>query len=235
MQLYDYLKPLPAPPETWDVSGLPKSPWGMLANDSEGDCTCASACHMQMVYDARIGLPNLVYTDDQCLNLYGRVNGGHDDGAVELFVLREWQKHGITGDHDKLFAYTSVNRANHQLVRQANWLFDGLYLGVALPLAVQGLDHWDVVGDWQADPISQPGSWGGHAINSVSYDKDSIRFVSWGRVMSMTWKFWDVYCEEAYALLPMDWHKQPNAQAIHDGLKVKELEADIKRIKGQGA
>src|SRR5207244_2796479 len=50
LRLTTYLKPeLPEPPPSLDVTaGI--IGWGMLGNDRYGDCTCAAAAHMEMVW-----------------------------------------------------------------------------------------------------------------------------------------------------------------------------------------
>lgn len=197
LKLEAYLRDLPPAPSSFDgTQGI--AAWLMYANNAYGDCTCAAAGHMEMVWSKLAGTPKQ-YTDQQILDLYGRVNGGHDDGAVELFVLREWRNNGLAGD--KIHAYAMVRVADLNLAKQATALFTGLYIGVSLPVRAQDQGAlWDDTGG-QA-PEDQPGSWGGHAVPVVAYDDSSLTVVTWGRLQRMTWNFWRRYVEEAWAVIP---------------------------------
>ncbi len=223
LKLSTYLRQLPPPPPSVDwTQGITN--WGMLGNDRLGDCTCAAAAHAEMVWSRVIGTPR-AFTDDQVINLYNRVNGGADDGAVELFVLREWHTNGLTPD-SRILAYASVQPADVELVKTATSLFAGVYIGVALPISAQAQAAWDVApGDL---PDMQPGSWGGHAVNVVAYDPDGLTVVTWGALKRMTWAFWSKYVEEAWAILPADFEKMP--AAIPGVLDFATLQADIAQI-----
>ena len=221
LRLTAYLPTLPPAPDTFSLTGNVSAPWGMLANDHLGDCTCAAAAHMDMVWTAQVGDP-VVFTDDQVVEFYNRVNGGSDDGAVELFVLKEWRNNGGPAGR-KIYAYVNVPR-DPITTKAATFLFDGLYIGVALPVTAQGQQVWDVVGSGQ-DPVAQPGSWGGHAVNVVGYDSGSVYVVTWGAIKEMTWAFWNTYVEEAWAILPLEF--QDKAPGSFD---FAALQADLAQI-----
>lgn len=217
LRLANYVKTMPAPPATLSLTDAVKVPWGMLANDHLGDCTCAAAAHMDMIWAAQTG-EVLVFTDEQVIEFYNRVNGGADNGAVELFVLAEWRKNGGPAGR-KIHAFVNVKLGDRDTAKAAAWLFGGLYIGVALPVIAQGQSVWDVSGDGNA-PIAQPGSWGGHAVNVVGYDEGSVYIVTWGAVKQMTWAFWDRYVEEVWAVLPEEYE-------LDKAFNAAALEADI--------
>ena len=222
LRLSSYLKALPAAPSALDLAPFVKAPWGMMANDRLGDCTCAAAGHLDMIWSAQAGAP-VTFTDDQIVEFYNRVNGGSDDGAVELFVLKEWRTNGGPAGR-KIHAFVQIsNLGDHELVKSAAFLFGGLYLGVALPVTAQGQAVWDVAGDPQA-PAAQPGSWGGHAVPIIGYDATGVTVLTWGAPMRMTWAFHDHYTEEAYAVLPEEYVADP---AVFDAAA---LEADLGQI-----
>src|SRR5579872_3337219 len=163
LKLARYLLPsLPAVQSACDLSGKVAVPWGMYRNDSLGDCTCAAAGHMVMLWSAIAGKP-VVPAETDILAAYNAVNGGVDQGAVELDVLNLWRKTGIGGD--TLLAFAEVDPANGDHVRQAFCLFEGLYIGLQLPLSASDQFHahqpWTPV----AGPQGQTGSWGGHSVN----------------------------------------------------------------------
>jgi hypothetical protein len=67
------------------------------------------------------------------------------------------------------------------------------------------MDVWLVVSGAAGKAVS----WGGHCVLVVGYDKEFMYFVSWGRVMKMTWDFYEAYCDEAYVALTASWMKPP--------------------------
>ncbi len=233
LRLASYLRPeLPAAPPSLDIAeGI--SAWGMLANDRYGDCTCAAAAHMEMVWSRIAGQPK-DFTDEQVLDLYNRCNNGADDGANELFVLNEWRHNGLGGS--KIYAFAEVPPADIALVRQAAYIFSGLYLGVALPVTaqaqIQAQQPWDVVAN---GPSAQAWSWGGHAVSIIAYDDSGLTCVTWGRLQRMTWGFWQQYVEEAWAIIPEDFEQLPVGQKIVGALDFNQLVSDLQAIGGRPA
>jgi hypothetical protein len=179
---------------------------------------------MDMIWTAETG-QQVRFTDDQVIEFYNRVNGGSDDGAVELFVLSEWRRVGGPAGR-KIAAYVAVPLGDQKMAKAATWLFHGLYLGVALPYTAQGQNVWDVPAD-RNSPQAQPGSWGGHAVNVVGYDADGVTVVTWGALMRMTWAFWDAYVEEAWAILPSEYEDMADVPGDFD---FKQLQADLAEI-----
>ena len=209
---------IPAAPVSVDYASEVTS-WPMLANDVHGDCTCAAAGHLVLGWSAREGHPKQV-TDDDVLGLYGLVNHGVDDGAVCLDVLNAWRQTGLAGDQIAAYAAVDISQPAH--LRAALWLFGGLYLGVQLPLAVQGADAWTVV---PGSPGCDPGSWGGHAVSVHGYDAEGLTVVTWGRTLRCSWEFLAAYCDEAYAVLDeTDW--------LGDvpGIDLEQLRADLAAV-----
>lgn len=227
---------LPSAPETLDLSeGIVE--WGMLANNRLGDCTAAGAAHCEMVWSRIAGTPR-DFSDDEVIDFYSRVTqppydpktGANDDGAVELFVLREWRNKGI-GDR-KIHAYAAVTPSNLDQMHQALWLFSGVYLGVSLPVTAQSQTSqgtWDDTG--ATTPEAQPGSWGGHCIILVGRDKPNKRWkaVTWGQTIWLTDAFVTRYVEEAWAIVPEDFAtlSGPNAAS---GFDFDTLNADLAAI-----
>jgi hypothetical protein len=112
------------------------------------------------------------------------------------------------------------------------YIFEGCYIGVQLPKSaqpqVQNHQPWSVppggpVGD------GAPGSWGGHAIPVVAYDARGVTVVTWGALQTMTWSFWEVYCDEAYAILSKDY--LTGRSTTPEGFSLKQLQADLADLK----
>jgi hypothetical protein len=120
---------------------------------------------------------------------------------VVLDVLNYWRKNGLA-DH-KIGAYTSMSLTSHTEIMQAIWYFGGAYLGLNLPISAQTQKIWSVPKTGTSGDGS-PGSWGGHAVPIVAYNAIGPICISWGEKIQMTWAFYDVYCEEAYACFSQD-------------------------------
>lgn len=207
-------------------------------NDKLGDCTCAAAGHMIQTWTACVGR-EVIPTNDQVVAAYSGVTGYDgtprtDNGANELDLLNYWRKSGIAGH--QIEGYVGVDPKNADHVKQTIWLFGGAYIGLALPETAQSQRVWDVAGTWNSlkrklggglDPT--PGSWGGHAVPVLAYDADGLICDTWGETQRMTWKFFDQYCDEAYAVLsPSDWLKDGVSSPA--GVKIDALRSDLQAL-----
>lgn len=211
--------------------GSDRDEWGMLANDRLGDCTCAAALHLLQIWTHNCCGEAVNVTDADAIDAYsgacGYVPGdpSTDNGGYLLDVLRYWQKTGIAGR--KILAYVSVDPTHHAMVRAAEFLFGGLYCGFDLPLSAQGQDVWD----WEGSTgDGKPGSWGGHAVNQIVYGRSGQACITWGGEQRMTWSFWDVYCDEAYAVVSEDW-LDPTGKSP-PGFDLERLLADVAKVTG---
>ena len=208
---------LPAAPPALSYADKVK-PWPMYANDRLGDCTCAAACHMIELWSRLRGKA----TDPReatVVNTYKKLSP-QDQGCVMLDVLKFWRKTGF-GAH-RLYAFVALNLRNPEHIKLGVSLFGGVYLGVNLPTSAQAQTGpgkvWDVG--------SAAGGWGGHAINVVGYDAAGLDVVTWGMVQRMSWRFWDAYADEAWALLTADWRHPPTI----DGIDFRALEAQLNAV-----
>lgn len=220
---------LPAPPKELNYSkSVPNGNFGMLMNDTLGDCTIAAALHMELIFRAAVGA-TLVVTDAEALEGYERICGyspkdpNTDQGGVELDVLNAWRKAGIGGR--QIAAFVKLNPQNELEIKTAMALFGGIYTGFALPNSAQNQDVWTPV----RGSGGAPGSWGGHAIPFTDYTADGkFVCVTWGELKKATWAFFKKYCDEAYAIVSKDFldakGKTPS------GLDLKGLLADLKAI-----
>ena len=229
LALGDYLTPsLPSPPPAADwTKGI--TSWGMMLNDTLGDCTIAGAAHAVQVWTANTG--GIVTLPDSTVKKYYEKWDGYqpgnpstDNGGVELDVLNDWQKHGFAGN--KLVAFADPKPLNLVQIRQSIALFGGVYIGMALPITAQTEDVWDVVPKGGAN--AQKGSWGGHCVFVPKYDQHGFTCITWGQLKTMTLAFWKKYCDEAHTLLGQDWLAVKGAP---NGFNQAQLLADLKAIK----
>ena len=204
-------------------------PWGMLGNDTVGDCTCAAAGHADQIaetYGDKMVVP--VVTADEILSAYSAITGynpddpNSDTGANMLDVLRYWQKTGIAGE--KITAYVAFDPTNADHWRAVNYLFGFAYVGVWLPQSV--VNALPSIIDWtdESSPVVQQD---GHCVITAGYDAAGPKPVTWGDEIKATWGFMSKRCDEAYAVLLPTW-------ALGDpaGFDLAQLLADLKVVQG---
>jgi hypothetical protein len=231
-----YVTPsLPTPPPSFDLTSK-VSKWGMMDNDQIGDCTCAAAGHLIMEWTANAAKKMATPSDKQIVAAYSAVTGynpttgANDNGANEIDVLNYWRQSGIAGH--KIGAYVALEPSNHNHIMDSVYVFGGCYIGMQLPISaqaqVQNHQPWSVPpGGPTGD--GKPGSWGGHAIPVVAYDGRGVTVVTWGALQTMTWSFWETYCDEAYAILSSDY--MVGKTKTPQGFGMQELQADLADLK----
>jgi hypothetical protein len=224
----DYLTPgLPPPPPTADWTKGIKS-WGMMLNNTLGDCTIAGVGHAIQVWSANTGKIKTV-PDPTIESYYEKWDGyvpgkpSTDNGGIELDVLNDWQKQGFADN--VLVAFADPKPAKLAEVHQSIALFGGVYIGLSLPLTAQTQDVWDVVPNGGAK--AKPGSWGGHCVFVPKYDQKGFTCITWGQLKTMTLAFWNKYCDEAHTLLGQDWL---STKGSPNGFNEAQLQADLKSI-----
>jgi hypothetical protein len=230
LQLATYLE-LPAIPTACDWTKKAKAPWGMMKNDTVGDCTCAAAGHAIQCWTANASRKEVTITDAQVLKAYSAVTGydpnkpNTDRGAVAIEVLKYWRKQGIA--RHRIQAFVAPEPKNHAHIRAAVALFGSCYIGLSLPISAQRQQVWSVP---PGGPSGEgaAGSWGGHAVVVVGYNDHWLSCITWGAEKRMTWSFWDAYCDEAYAILSTDWVKAN--QSAPSGFDLEALKADLKQV-----
>lgn len=217
---------LPTPPKTYAAANKVSS-FPMFANDEFGDCTCAAVAHQEEVWTSYTKL--YTPTTQEVLDFYFlhtppcAPGGPGDTGRVELDVLNDWKNIGFGANKHKIAGYAAVNVHDVTEVKQAIWLFGGLYIGIALPITAQSQRKWKLV---NGGYDSEPGSWGGHAVNVVAYTGDSVTVATWGQRLQMTWGFWQEYVDEAYAVLSSEWA----AATSPTGFNFTQLQSDLSSI-----
>ena len=136
LRLARYLTPglPPPPPAITNSEGIAR--WGMMLNDTLGDCTIAGVAHAIEVVTLSQGA-EVTVPDATVLQIYEQWDGynpshpASDYGDVELDVLNDWPQQGFAGYKLQAFADPDAQDTGH--VRQAISLFGGLYIGLELP------------------------------------------------------------------------------------------------------
>lgn len=192
---------------------IPPGKWGTLGNLKINDCTCASAGHLIMTWTSSIGKVHKP-TTKAIVEAYSEITGfdPKTDGIGEpieaIKALKYWRKNGIAGR--KISAFVKLDFKNRKELIQAIYLYGGCYIGMNLPKSAEKQYYkgkkWTVPRSGPKGP-GEPGSWLGHALIIVGYNKNELRAISWGREILMTFDFWEAYVDEAYAVFSEDFIK----------------------------
>lgn len=218
---------LPDPPDeqNWYSS---IAAWPMDNNDMEADCTSAAAAHAIQQWTLYGQNMSIIMQADMVMALYQKTKAPDQDGAFLLDVLKFWMNTGVEtgyGNH-KITAFIGIDAGNLVHTKCAIAWFGNLMVGLSLPISAQTEDEvWEVV----PGPTSGVGTWGGHCVLLVGYDAGYLYFVSWGRVMKMSYVFYRTYCDEAYAILTRDFMKPPGNTPA--GLPWADLAQRMKALK----
>jgi hypothetical protein len=216
---------LPAPPKSINWGGKVPT-WPMYDNDTIGDCVCAGAGHLEQTWTANAGT-EITPAVSAVLQMYEQVGGyvpgdpSTDNGCDMLTACKWLRSTGLGGR--KIAGFVSVPITNPNLFNLAIFLFGGVYLGLALPLAAQDANSWSYMGGQSGNDAS--GSWGGHCVPVVDYDANGYTVVTWGQLLRMGPEFLRVYGDEAYALLSPDWIETKGVAPM--GFNLAQLEADL--------
>ena len=237
LKLAKYLT-LPAPPTAVDwYSKVPA--WGMMLNDTLGDCTVAEVGH-QILSASVYGSAPVVINDAQILSAYEDISGYQpgnpdtDNGAVIQDVLGYWRRVGIGGHRCLAFAQVAVS--DHTEVQQAILLFGSIDLGLNVPQSA--VDQFNAGQPWEVI-ADDGGIAGGHSVEGVGYrwtsavatDPTGVWLVTWGAVTHMSWSFWDRYVEEAWIVVLPEWL---NAQGVDpQGIDLYALGQDLSALVGE--
>lgn len=230
---------LPAPPPKKDWPGVSKvTAWGMMLNNTLGDCVIAAKGHAVLEWTALTGLKKAVTLPDPVILAGYEAVGGYvpgdpstDNGCDMLTAAQYFQATGFGGHRISAFATLAAGAAmNPTRWQEAINLFGLVDVGVALPAAWQDKtnpgDVWDVgpggstAGDWA------PGSWGGHDVPLMGYDSVAkvYKLITWGQEQYITEAAVKTYSDEAYSYLSPDWVYNGTAPNLY---KLAQLQADL--------
>lgn len=221
---------LPKVPQKYDWAKK-TSGYGILGNDTHGDCGPAGAAHQVQTWTANQGNEYVPALAD-VLDLYSRCTkppfdpqtGANDNGVQVIDLLNEWRQNGIAGH--KIGAFVSVPN-DWRYLTAAGYLFGGVGLGFSLPAYVQGKRKWATPAGHELVGNYQPGSWGGHWVITVSKAR-SMPVESWGMRIPTDWGFVGAYSDERWVVVSQDW--LGDHDLAPSGFNVAQLTADLALI-----
>jgi hypothetical protein len=163
----------------------PRGGWGMLGNDTHGDCTIAGIAHGQMVWNwaTSSGIPP--FTDNQIISQYMTLTGGADNGLDPVVVAQWWQNTGLTdnlGTVHRIRSFTALDNVEQCI--EAAFLFGFSGLAVWMPsTAEEQFAAGEPWSDTSGDPLQNEG----HFIPLVGRNSaGDLMVVTWGRLQGVT-------------------------------------------------
>lgn len=206
----------------WSIAQGRRTPVSMFDNDRISCCTVASIAHHDQIAGAQVGDPSPLTSAD-VLKLF-RGSGwspseGEGDGWSCLEAARAARSAGWVDGYVKC---EIISKGTLELIINE---FGGAYLGIDLPLSAQKQlgKVWEV---GEGDDF-KAGTWGGHAVTAVDFDRHGITVATWGSYQRMSWEFALTYVDELIALLLKRWRAQTLSPS---GVRFDEMRADLARL-----
>ena len=202
----------------------------MFGNDTIGDCTCAGAANLLILWTCHTGAITIP-TTEQVIAMYSAVTGyvpgnpSTDNGAAMTDVLAYLQSTGLCGH--KILAWAQIDHTNIRQRQLAVDLFGATYVGVQLPDSAQ--TQFSAGGSWEVVPNSPIDS--GHAIIHPGYGAlggDYGTWAKWDQKASSAWE--TAYIDEEYALISEDW-LDAVTKKTPEGLDLDTLQADLAMLR----
>lgn len=230
-KLDNYGASLAAPPAKSGDHAIVQDWQGMMGNDNLGDCVCAEAGHGTIFLNKLAGKDVAISTDD-VVAMYSAVTGytpkdpNSDQGTDMQAAASYRRKTGLSdaqGNRHKISAYLDLGAANATNLKKALYYFDNAGIGFQFPS--YAMSEFNAGQTWH---IKAGGTIeGGHDVLACAYDSRYIYCVSWGKLIRMTWTFFEKYCDEALVYLSdemLQGGKSPQ------GFDAATLQADLAQL-----
>jgi hypothetical protein len=205
------------------VSAATGGDWGMMGNDTAGDCTIADCAHQIMLRTANastIVIPTLA----QVMAVYSDISGYDpsqtdsqgdnptDTGADELTVCNYMQRYGLAGH--KIDASANLNPTNLMNLRWTVQLYGASRLGILCTDTM--IDQFQNGQPWE--PVDGAHVEGGHDVPDVLYVRDGLTtmhfVVTWQKLHPVTEAFLKWVLPDGRAIL-----EENHAECASDFLK----------------
>src|SRR5580704_461024 len=210
LPLSNYLRPSYVPrPEVWAYER--PIHYGMLLNDSTGDCVIAACAHLELSWQVVTAKPPTEITDEQVIADYSAVGNyvpgdpASDRGCDMLTAMHYGLRTGYVGRPPwQTFALLDVQ--NTDQIKVATYTFGGVLVGFSVPSSMADQINAGQEPDWKYRPNDKP-SGEGHCVLVTGYGRSGFALVSWGKVYRTSWQFWMANVDEAYSPVSRDWLK----------------------------
>ena len=177
---------LPVAPKSWTS---PRIKWGMLGNDTYGDCVVAGILHAIMAVGAFLKVV-ASFTTAQADDAYFALTGGPDSGLDPPGVFEEWNS-GTLPAPAQIFGeggpFVQIDPTNIQQMKNAIATFGWVGIWVNLQQAQE--DQFSNGQRWNYIPGSP--TVGGHFVIFTGFDRFGVGpyTVSWAKGFRSTWSF----------------------------------------------
>lgn len=212
--------PLPKPPASVAVPAV--ADWGILGNQTYGDCGPAGLEHGFEAAASDTREQETFPSEQQCIDYYFGFTGGQDSGVVLSQYLAYVQRNGYYGH--KVSAYAPVAVHDVPTLMFCVDAYDFAYCGISVTQAME--DAFDAGQPWTAATLEGP-VLGGHCVPAVGYTDEFLTVVTWGKTQQVAWPAWHGMAEEAWCVLTGE---IDSAGTDGHGLNLAALQADLGKL-----
>lgn len=198
---------LPPLPISYDIdSALGVTDSHVFNNSTYGDCVISARAHQTLRFEMFEQKELIPISDADVTSEYFKESGGQDTGLVILDSLNAWRQQGwsAAGKTYSIYAYAAIDWKNHDEVKAAIYLLNGVQAGIALPgdAWTQAFAAFNAGLTWDISNINATtGQLEGHAIDIIAYDAEGVTCMTWGKPQKITWALGDKAIDEAYAIV----------------------------------
>jgi hypothetical protein len=240
LKLKDYVDIAGALPEVPNIFGhedlIPARGWGMLGNDTYGDCVWAGAAHEHMLWNKAAGR-DITFDDTHVLKDYSKVTGFNPDDpdtdqGTDMEVAAKYRRKTGIGDsggkRHKVIAYLDITPGDLAEHLVAAYLFGAVGIGIEFPGSA--MDQFNNDKPWDVVPRSSIE--GGHYIPFVARRgaKDLV-VLTWGQKQLMTPRFLSKYNDESVVYLTRELFNEKGMSP--EGFNLEQLKVDLNNVVGQ--
>jgi hypothetical protein len=233
---------IPPPPPSVNYSAKMPSNFGMMLNDTLGDCTCAAVYHAIQVWSFNAKGKEITEPDKDVEQLYiqacgydpskgGEGPGGNEQHVLE-YIMSNGAPFGPAGEtRHKILGFVEVDPRNIDDVKSTISDCGVAYIGFNVPQNIMP-PNADPPAVWTVDP-SNSKIVGGHAVVLPGYDAQGPTVISWGQIYKMTWQFFSKFVDEVYGIADSDWVE--STKKTPAGMTVAELQAQMQALQKAAA
>jgi hypothetical protein len=201
--------------------------FGMLGNDTVGDCVIAYMLHQIMIWNsvAHAGSP-VSFTTEQALATYSAITGynpndpSSDQGTDPDTALDWWKKNTLFGH--KINGYVNLDLSNIDQLKFAIYTFGGIGFSFSVPAYIMSIPGGQ---SWSQRPGADTSIQGGHQVGIMDYGRNGFRENCWDTTNTFDPDFIGSFGMAAQAVVSEDWIKQSGTSP--SGLDLNDLLADL--------
>lgn len=198
------------------------TPWGILGNDTEGDCGPAGLVHGFMGDAAITTEAETFPSADEVVNYYLAYTGGQDTGVVLSDFLAYVKQHGFSGH--SVAAYAPVGVHDIPTLQFAVDAYGFAYTGITVTSGM--MNSFDAGQPWTVEDLFSETA-GGHCVPIVGYDQHHLYAVTWGKVQPITYPAWHFMSDEAWAVITGEFVAKGGDGR---GISLAALQADLGKV-----